>query len=370
MSGASLKVLKAALAAMHATRIDRLAAPMTQGAGVIFMLHQVTPEPVQGFEPNRILKVTPSFLNDVIEETRRAGFDIVAIDDVKTRLADGTDGGGKPFAVFTLDDGYRDNRDFALPIFERHGVPCTVYVPSDFADGTGDLWWLVLQESIRRVTSVPLDIFGLDGQAPAASDSEKDAAFKTVYWSLRTRCEREARAAVSKLAHHAGFDAAALCRDLIMDWDELAAFAAHPLVTIGAHTKAHFAVSHLSDADARAEMTIGRARLEERLGTTCRHFSYPYGSEIAAGPRDFKIAAELGFETAVTTRKGMIHRHHANEMTALPRLSLNGDFQDIRMVRVLMSGAPFALLDAARRLRSGLKGGPAVPVSPASASMR
>lgn len=370
MSGASLKVLKAALSAMHAARIDRLAAPMTQGAGVIFMLHQVTPEPVQGFEPNRILKVTPSFLNDVIEETRRAGFDIIAIDDVKARLSAGEYANAKPFAVFTLDDGYRDNRDHALPIFERHGVPFTVYVPSDFAEGAGDLWWLVLQEAIRHVTSVPLAIFGLDGHAAAASDGEKDAAFNTVYWSLRTRCEREARAAVSELARHAGFDAASLCRDLIMGWDELSAFAAHPLVTIGAHTKAHFAVAHLSDDEARTEMATGRQRLEQRLGIECRHFSYPYGSEIAAGPRDFKIASELGFETAVTTRKGMIQRSHANALTALPRLSLNGDFQDIRMVRVLMSGAPFALLDAARRIKGSFRGAPAPAPRPAAASMR
>ena len=41
----------------------------------------------------------------------------------------------KPFACFTLDHGYRDNRDHAYPIFRRHGAPFTIYVPSDFADG-------------------------------------------------------------------------------------------------------------------------------------------------------------------------------------------------------------------------------------------
>jgi hypothetical protein len=28
-------------------------------------------------------------------------------------------------------------------------------------------------------------------------------------------------------------------------------------------------------------------------------------------------------------------------MTALPRISLNGDYQDIRLIDVLMSGVPF-----------------------------
>ena len=40
------------------------------------MLHQVDPTPPQAFEPNRILKVTPSFLEDVCARID-AGFDII-----------------------------------------------------------------------------------------------------------------------------------------------------------------------------------------------------------------------------------------------------------------------------------------------------
>ena len=36
-------------------------------------------------------------------------------------------------------------------------------------------------------------------------------------------------------------------------------------------------------------------------------------------------------------------------MTALPRLSLNGDFQDLRYIKVMLSGAPFAVWNAVHR---------------------
>ena len=64
--------------------------------------------------------------------------------------------------------------------------------------------------------------------------------------------------------------------------------------------------------------------------------------ETSAGERDFAIAKELGLVTAVTTRKGLVQAHHAKALTALPRLSLNGDYQDLRYVKVMLTGAPFA----------------------------
>ena len=54
------------------------------------------------------------------------------------------------FACFTFDDGYRDNRDFALPVMREFGAPLTVYVASDFAEGTGKLWWIALEKVIAK----------------------------------------------------------------------------------------------------------------------------------------------------------------------------------------------------------------------------
>ena len=52
--------------------------------------------------------------------------------------------------AFTLDDGYRDNRDFTLPVLREFDAPATIYVASDFADGEGRLWWIALEEVIAK----------------------------------------------------------------------------------------------------------------------------------------------------------------------------------------------------------------------------
>jgi peptidoglycan/xylan/chitin deacetylase (PgdA/CDA1 family) len=348
MSRRSTKLLKAALSALHYTGADGLLSHFTSGNGVIFMLHSVTPVAPRDFEPNRILKITPAFLETVIGQVRDAGFDIIAMDDVPERLK--SVDARRPFAVFTLDDGYKDNRDHAYPVFKRLGVPFTIYVATDFADGKGDLWWLTLEEAVRSLPKLTLDMGGVVRHFKLETAGDKDAAFHVIYWWLRTLPEVRARAITANLARDAGFDAVKQCRDLVMDWDDIRALAADPLVSIGAHTRTHYALAKLSDDEAREEIAGSIRRVARETGKPCRHFSYPYGCEQSAGAREFALARDAGVKTAVTTRKGLLHTAHGYDLMALPRLSLNGDFQDARYVKVLLSGLPFAFWKAARRI--------------------
>ena len=340
-------LLKAALSAAHYLRADGLLAPFTRGQGVIFMLHNVTPEPPRAFEPNRILKVTPEFLDQAITQIKAEGFEPVALDEVPERLKPGTK--RPPFACFTLDDGYRDNAVHAYPVFKRHNVPFTIYVPTDFADGTGDLWWLVLESVIDRSPSVTVQMDGTVEKYPTETVGEKTTAFWSIYWWLRRLPEDRARYVVAELATSIGYDPSGLCASLAMTWDEIRTLAIDRLVTIGAHTRSHFALGKLPDEAARDEIIAGARRIEAELGRPCRHLSYPYGCPTSAGRREFELAKQAGMLTAVTTRKGLLHGHHARSLTALPRLSLNGDYQDARYLKVMLSGAPFAVWNAIGR---------------------
>ena len=41
----------------------------------------------------------------------------------------------RPFACFTFDDGYRDNREHAYPVFKRLNLPFAIYIPTAYAEG-------------------------------------------------------------------------------------------------------------------------------------------------------------------------------------------------------------------------------------------
>ena len=370
MGRTSTRVMQAALSMLHYSGAGALLAPLTRGKGIIFTLHNVRPEPAESFEPNRILKVTPGFLEAAIETVEKAGYDIVSLDEAARRMK--AEGETQPFACFTFDDGYRDNRDYAYPIFKARCLPFAIYVPTAYADGEGDLWWFVLEAAIRKVDRLEVTLDGAMRIFATSTPEAKDRAFYEIYWPLRAKPESELRATVRQIAEAAGYDASTLCRDLIMDWDELRALASDPLVTIGAHTRGHYAIAKLSEEDARAEIGDSVKRIEQELARPCPHFSFPYGDACSAGERDFEIVRSLGLETAVTTHKDVLRSRHRAAMTGLPRVSLNGDYQKPHYVAIMMTGLPFAIFDAAKtaidRIRKLLKKRPRASLSPAAAT--
>lgn len=344
-------MMKAAMSGLYHTGAHRLLAPHTQGIGVIFTLHHVRPEPDQprAFAPNRILEVTPDFLDAVLDQVQEAGLDVLSLDQAIQRLKDGDD---RRFVCFTFDDGYRDNLEFAYPLFKRRSLPLTLYVPTDYPDGKGELWWLALEQIVARADEIELCRNGALWRLPMVTLPEKTRAFEEIYWWLRLLDEATQRSVVRALADRYEVDIAADCSRLVMTWDEIRTMAADPLVTIGAHTKGHFTISKLSEQRAADEMVGSADRIEQELGRRPIHFSFPYGDAGSAGPRDFALARQAGFKTAVTTRKGMLFGTHRRYLSALPRVSLNGEYQSLTYTALYLSGAPFALWNRFQRVNA------------------
>ena len=342
-------VIRAGLGALYLSGAHHLLRPIFAGVGVIFMLHHVRPRGDAEFQPNHHLEVEPEFLRAMLEHLRTLDIDIVTMDEVHQRLSERNF--TRRFACFTFDDGYRDNRDFALPVMREFDAPLTVYVASDFAEGTGRLWWIALAQAIAKASSIEAPIGGaairLDTSTPAA----KQAAFDRMHDWLRTLPgEHDMQREISALCARHEVDETGIARDLCMSWDELKAFADDPLVTIGAHTITHCNLARQTEEAAALEIETGRARIENALQRTVLHFAYPYGDRIAAGQREFTLTGAAGFKTAVTTRPGMIFPESADHMTALQRVSLNGNFQDARILPVLTSGAATAMWNGFRRI--------------------
>jgi hypothetical protein len=148
---ASPAILRACLEVIHYTGMSQLLRPAFQGLGSIFCFHHICPGGglQAGFAPNSKLECTPEFLWEIIELVRKRGMETLSLADAVERTRNPKPG-QKPFAVFTLDDGYKDNRVYGQPAFDQLNCPYTVFVAPQIVDGSCELWWRALELAIAK----------------------------------------------------------------------------------------------------------------------------------------------------------------------------------------------------------------------------
>jgi len=342
MSSLKYRAIGAAFDILSLSRITRLLRRFGQCRGLIFTLHRVLPEAPAAFAPNAILQITPDFLDTFLTRARALGFDLVSLDEAIARIEAETP--GRPFITLTFDDAYRDNLTHALPVLKKHKCPFTLYVPTAFIEGEGEIWWQALEDIIAANETLLLGSRHPDGRMQTATQAQKNQAFNDIYWQMRDMPESERVSFIRDLAMDHDYDLYAQCRNLIMTWKELDIFVREPLCTLGAHTVHHYELAKLSEAGARREIADSLTTLEAKTGTPPRHLSYPIGAIRSAGEREFALAAELGLRSGVTTRPGGLYAKDSTRLHALPRVSLNGLYQKAHYVDVFLTGALFSLM--------------------------
>src|SRR6201994_4690148 len=176
-------IIRAGLEALYFTGAHHLLRPVFAGVGGIFMLHHVRPRRDSAFQPNHHLEITPDFLRATLTHLRASGIEIVTVDEMYQRLM--ARDFSRRFACFTFEDGYRDNRDFALPVMLEFDAPLTVFVASDFAEGTGKLWWLALEMVVANATAIEVTIGQDATRLDCSTPASKQAVFDRLHDWLR-----------------------------------------------------------------------------------------------------------------------------------------------------------------------------------------
>lgn len=336
--------IRGGLEAISLATISRLVSPKSS-KGVIFTMHHVRPEKNEPFTPNAHLSITPEFLERTIEMLLMRGWLPVHLDELPRHLENPDDNGR--YMAFTLDDGYRDNRQFAYPVFKRLNIPFTIFVTAGFVARTRSIWWETLEQTLATTSSITIELDGLEHRFKTASKLEKYVAFDYITDCFPGDDEDRFVAAIDQAAHRAGVDPLAIVDREVLSESELGSLCVDPLINLGAHTVTHVSLAHVSLERVTDEISRSADFVSKICGKPTQSFAFPYGDGHAAGHREFDLISELGFKVAVTTRPGLLQPSHTLTPTAMPRVSLNGYHQNTRYVRALLSGLPFVFAPAA-----------------------
>lgn len=304
------------------------------GIGIIFLLHRIVPAgtPILAAD----LVVQSDFLDEMLGYVKRLGWEIVGVSDVHRRLVQAQE--GPNFACFTFDDGYLDNFTHALPVFRKHAAPMCVYVTTGLVERTHFMWWPVLEWMLLNRSTIRFLAKGRERTLPTETFEQKERA----YWQFvpLLTCHENLEPQVMDLFRRNDVDPKAVLDPLVLDWKQARELADDPLVEIGCHAVSHRALANISRDELVWELKSSRDLIEKQLGQPVPHLSYPYGTKMECSTREFHIAKELGFLTAVTTRPGNIFPAHREHLTALPRLNLKGgETASLRSIREGLFGA-------------------------------
>jgi peptidoglycan/xylan/chitin deacetylase (PgdA/CDA1 family) len=318
------------------------------GIGLIVVLHRVCPaKSGQRLKANAGMEITPEHLEEIIAFFARRRYEFISLDRVAERLAAGKR--GKKFVAFTFDDGYLDNLTHALPVFKQYNIPFTIYITTSFPDRKAVLWWYLLEDLVLARDSLTIETGGRAYTFDCRDSGEKEDTFYRIRSLIMDCSPNEYRERIAEIFAPFDIDLYGKTEDLALDWEQVEQLGREPLVTIGAHTVNHYALSKLPPEEVRKEIMVSRQTIESRTGLTVNHFAYPFGGREEAGEREFEIVRECGFDTAVTTRFAGIFPGHREHMESLPRIFIDPGCRRQCLTRIVNGSLP-ALSNKFKRL--------------------
>lgn len=255
--------------------------------GEVWCLHRVV-ETRSPYPSNRSLEITPDYLEQLIQAKKDEGYKFVSLDEL---LASHGRMGARKRINISFDDGFKDVYTTAFPILKKHKVPFTLYLTTGFLDGTADVWWLGMEQlgyDVATFEKITGDVFAAPGKLSETMHSM--TGFNGAY---------------------ADVDRA------LLSWKQVEEMLSSGLCTMGSHGVTHNAFSRMTAEERIQELRDSKSMLEQRLGVTVSHFSYPHSMTDAKMPSALRDA---GYSTAALGYGGRLRKGY--DPFLLPRVTI------------------------------------------------
>lgn len=305
---------------LSVSRIELLTKPLYSGKGQILMLHRVIPLCRKERINNHLsLEISPQQLENTIKYFIRKDYDFISFDMLTSWLKNNRKT-NKKFVIFTFDDGYKDNLDFAYPVLKKYNTPFTIYITNSFPDKSAILWWYIIEDLILKNKKVYYSFSECQINFNCSNYRKKEMAFTNLRSLIERFHAKNMEQELNGFFSRFGYSINKYNCDLTLNWDEISQLSKDPLVTIGAHTLNHYNLNNLTDKQAFHEISESKNLIETKINYKVNHFSYPLGRY---GIREMEFVERSSYLTATTTNTANIFYNHIDHLLALPRISIN-----------------------------------------------
>lgn len=218
----------------------------------------------------------------------------------------------------TFDDGYKDNLIYALPVLNELNIPATIYIVTKFLKGEFDIWWYELKDYIFENTKDLKFIFDNNKyNFSIKTEKEKLKCFNRLNNIIKKLNKNKQRNFLKEMTNSS---VRKQYKNILLSKEDLNILISNPLITLGAHSHNHLSLKNLNKEECVEEIKKSKQTLEELMKCKVDHFSYPYGDKNDVSKREFEIAKELGFKSAVVTSVGKTSKE---KIFNLPRIHMS-----------------------------------------------
>lgn len=283
--------------------------------GYIYMFHMVCPK-TELLTPIDELRVSPEVFESFLNEQKK-NLEFISIGDVPSRMASYKKG-DKPFGVVTFDDGYEDNFTYAYPILKKLGIPFVIYVSAGLVNDHTPIWNypLIIECIIKRN-----DELLIGGQKYVCQTQEqKNETFQKLKGLLFSIPYAHLQEDFKRLF------AEYLTDDVFptntLTWEQIEEMAKDSLCTIGSHTMTHCRLTITDVASLQYELGASKDLLEQQIGKSVEHLSYPYGWKNDVSAEAIAYAKQIGYRTALRSFGGPV-REKDTDLYQIKRIMIH-----------------------------------------------
>ncbi len=214
--------------------------------------------------------------------------------------------------LITVDDGYRDFKEYIHPITRSLGIRPVLFVATHFV-GENVFWWDKLHHIIfsEGRTEIASDL----GRLPLQTGEQKEIALKVLSAHLKKIPFAQT---LKWIEEH--FNPQNPIPVYTLGWDELRELSKEG-VTIAAHTHTHPILTQIPIEGARLEIATSQQMIQQEIGRALPIFAFPDGKPYATSNELVKVLKEEGFQIAFTTIEGRANLNQDNPLL-LPRLGV------------------------------------------------
>jgi peptidoglycan/xylan/chitin deacetylase (PgdA/CDA1 family) len=223
--------------------------------------------------------------------------------------------------IFTFDDGFDDNCEFAFPSLKRHGVPATIFISTDYIGGDRTYWFDWVVYLINHLGGRTVEIAGLEQSYRVPDDLAERREFAQDFLERLKRVpDATRRAVVDELQQIADIDfpSGGFRESRPMSWEQVREMQAGG-IEFGSHTSSHPILKQVPDEGLARELGESKQVIEAQLGVACDVIAYPVGGAHAYDERIIKHVEQSGYRLAASYQSG-INPVDSLETFALKRL--------------------------------------------------